>query len=231
VNVGKGGNALSDRPSRAASGARRPAVARAVGAALIAIVPSLAGASPVKASSSQRWEPHRCASVLAVSGSQLEQEVARRDDPAHDRVTLGIALKPGIPPTPHRKVARGRLAACAFVDANRNGQLDRGEPSKVLEREVALKRGLDGQGHLAFQLRLRVKDPALQRVCEKSSIRLAAHERQTVQASELSCTPIEPPPVVPEVSRAALLPATALVLIGGLVILRLRGRRGATGVG
>jgi hypothetical protein len=202
-----------------------------VGAALIALVPGVIGAAPVKASSPRWWQPERCASVLTASGSQLAQEVTRRDDPAHGKVTLSVTVNPRVPPTPNRKVARGRVAACAFVDANRNGKLDRGEPSKLFGKEVALKRGAQGHGHFAFQLSLRVKDPAAQLVCEKSSFRLAAERHQTVQASELSCSPVEPPPVVPEAGLAALLPASALVLLGALVTLSLWRRRAANDSG
>src|SRR5262245_27100688 len=124
--------------------------------------------------------------------------------------------------------AKAHVLACAFVDGNRNGQLDHGEPSKLVHRGLVFERDRDGRRHLAFTLTLRVKDPALQRVCEKTSIRLSGRHHRPVQASELSCTPVEPPPVVPEVSRAALLPASALLLIVGLMILRLRGRRDAT---
>lgn len=220
------GRASIDRPHRAARRAVRTATAvRAVGAALIVVGAGLARAAPVQASTAHGWERQRCADVLATSGGRLEQEVTRRDDPAHGRVALGIRLVPG----GDLATAKALVLACAFVDGNRNGQLDRGEPSKLVQRGVVFRRGQDGRRHDSFTLTLRVQDPALQRVCERSSIRLRGRDHRAVLASELSCSPIEPPPVVPEVSRAALLPASALVLLCGLMILR--GRRGATGVG
>lgn len=190
----------------------------------LAMVLTFAGASVLGATGAeaQTTEPS-CGGVLSGGGDgPLTKQIIAQEPLANNMWRLTIQVT-------SPRSGSVRVRDCAFRDVNGNGQFDEG--TDVLLVGIDVTRTITANQPFTFTIT--VSGTAGQRICDRVALSGRTgglFPTDFTDKSNIACVTLgtPPPPVIPEVPLAIVLPLVAAGLFGGAVLVNRRRERGMT---
>ena len=187
----------------------------------LAMVLTFGGATVLggSAAQAQTTEPS-CGGVLSGGGDgPLTKEIIAQQPVGNGMWQLTIRVT-------SPRSGSVRVRDCAFVDANNNGQFDSGEQLLV---GVDFTRTI--QANVPFTFTTTISAQAGARICDRVALSGRTgglFGTDFTDKSNVACVTLgtPPPPVIPEVPLAGVLPLVAAGLFGGAVLINRRRERG-----